>query len=87
MNVPDYWTTFHEYAIEWTPKKLTYFVDQVAYKSYSDPAMLPQNNHFMMLNSAVGGSWPGEPNNDTIFPAYHYIDYVRVSQRGEYETM
>eukprot|EP01043_Picozoa_sp_COSAG02_P001736 COSAG02_NODE_37_length_48203_cov_57.745708_20_plen_315_part_00 len=87
VKVPDYWTTFHEYAIEWTPKKLTFFVDQKPYKSYSDPAMLPQNNHFMMLNSAVGGSWPGEPNAATMFPAHHYIDYVRVSQRAEYEAI
>ena len=87
VKVTDYWSAFHEYAIEWTPSKLTYFVDQKPYKSYTDKTMLPENNHFMMLNSAVGGSWPGSPNADTVFPAYHYIDYVRVSQRADYDTV
>ena len=54
MKIPDYWTAFHEFAVEWTPTKLTFLVDQKPYKSYSDPAMLPVNEHFMMLNSAVG---------------------------------
>ena len=57
------------------------------YKSYTDPAMLPKNNHFMMLNSAVGGSWPGSPNAATVFPAFHYIDFVRVAQRAEYGAL
>ena len=84
VKVPDYWEQFHEYAIEWTPKGLTYYVDQTAYKSYTDPKQLPVNPHFMMLNSAVGGPWPGSPNAKTVFPAYHYIDYVRVSQKPSY---
>ena len=50
----------------------------------TDPKQLPVNDHFMLLNSAVGGPWPGSPNAQTVFPAYHYIDFVRVSQRHDY---
>ena len=34
----------------------------------------------MILNTAVGGPWPGEPDAQTKFPLYHYIDYVHVAQ-------
>ena len=36
--------------------------------------------YYMILNTAVGGPWPGEPNAQTKFPLYHYIDYVHVAQ-------
>lgn len=40
------------------------------------------DTHFYaILNTAVGGPWPGQPNADTQFPTYHRIDYVRVAQR------
>ena len=84
VDVETYYTEFHEYAVEWTPSKLTFFVDGVGYKTYADPGMVPVNEHFMMLNTAVGGSWPGSPDESTIFPAYHHIDYVRVSQKDTY---
>ena len=37
---------------------------------------------YLILNTAVGGGWPGLPSSATVFPAYHQIDYVRVSQRA-----
>jgi len=84
VDVPTYYTAFHEYAIEWTPTSLTYLVDGKPYKTYTNLTQLPVNPHYMMLNTAVGGPWPGLPNASTIFPAYHYIDYVRVSQKPSY---
>ncbi len=32
----------------------------------------------MILNLAVGGSWPGNPNSTTVFPAEIQVDYVRI---------
>eukprot|EP00041_Stephanoeca_diplocostata_P022076 m.523222 g.523222 ORF g.523222 m.523222 type:complete len:312 (-) comp21976_c0_seq3:396-1331(-) len=37
---------------------------------------------YAILNTAVGGPWPGQPNAQTQFPTYHRIDYVRVAQRA-----
>ena len=31
-------------------------------------------------NVAVGGNWPGSPDNTTIFPQTMAVDYVRVFQ-------
>ena len=83
--MPDFYEAYHEYAIEWTPARLTFFVDGAPYASFSDPATLPMNYHYMMLNTAVGGEWPGSPSAGTMFPAYHYIDYVRVAQKPSYD--
>jgi len=33
---------------------------------------------YLILNTAIGGSWPGDPNASTVFPVYHTIDYVKV---------
>jgi len=35
---------------------------------------------FMILNVAVGGNWPGNPNAETEFPTSMKVDYVRVFQ-------
>jgi beta-glucanase (GH16 family) len=49
------------------------------------PASLPAGKqwvfdrpHFVLLNLAVGGNWPGPPNAETVFPQRFRVDYVRV---------
>ena len=81
VHLPDYYSAYHEYAVEWTPADVTYFVDSKPYRSFTNVSQLPVNPHYLMLNTAVGGAWPGAPNASTVFPAYHYIDFVRVSQK------
>ena len=39
------------------------------------------NNPFIflfILNIAVGGGWPGNPDVNTVFPQRMIVDYVRV---------
>jgi beta-glucanase (GH16 family) len=45
---------------------------------------IPHTPHYLILNTAVGGAWPGNPDATTSFPQFHDIDYVRVYQRPEY---
>ncbi len=42
---------------------------------------MPQKPFFLILNTAVGGDWPGNPDETTVFPQYHEIDYVAVYTR------
>ncbi|WP_347330722.1 glycoside hydrolase family 16 protein [Marinimicrobium locisalis] len=43
----------------------------------------PFNERFhLLLNVAVGGEWPGAPNEQTSFPQEMIVDYVRVYQCG-----
>jgi beta-glucanase (GH16 family) len=75
---------FHVYAIEWTTNQIKWFVDGVQYFGVN-PISLPggtnwvfTNSQFILLNVAVGGNWPGNPTNTTIFPQLMTVDYVRV---------
>ena len=36
---------------------------------------------FLLLNVAVGGGWPGNPDATTVFPQTMLVDYVRVYRR------
>jgi len=79
-NGVDFTKDFHQYAIEWYPNGISWFVDNHIYKVVNSSDFTPSHPFFIILNSAVGGSWPGFPNAKTVFPQYHYIDYVRVYQ-------
>jgi len=76
---------FHAFAIQWAPQTITFFVDGVAYKTVT-PSSLPNgaawvfdNPFFLILNVAVGGNFPGSPDDTTQFPQEMIVDYVRVS--------
>jgi beta-glucanase (GH16 family) len=36
---------------------------------------------FLILNVAVGGAWPGNPDATSVFPQRMLVDYVRVYRR------
>ena len=75
---------FHVYAIEWATDVVRFYVDGHLFETRT-PADLPAGkqwvyNHpfFMILNLAVGGTWPGSPDTTTVLPAHMLVDYVRV---------
>lgn len=76
-NGPDFTAGFHEFAVEWWPGQIDWFIDGVLRHS-STNANVPNEPFFWILNTAVGGDWPGPPDATTTFPQHHYIDYVRV---------
>lgn len=78
---------FHTFAVEWEPNVMRFYVDGLLYKTRT-PADLPPGttwvfNHpfFIILNVAVGGGFPGNPDGTTVFPQTMQVDYVRVYQR------
>ncbi|MBZ5516712.1 MAG: glycoside hydrolase family 16 protein [Acidobacteriia bacterium] len=79
---------FHVFAIEWEAKFIRFYVDGKLYATRR-PSDLPSGANwvfnkpfFIILNVAVGGEWPGDPDSTTIFPQTMLVDYVRVYQRG-----
>jgi beta-glucanase (GH16 family) len=75
---------FHVYAIEWEPKAIRFYVDDQLYATRT-PADLPPDTKwvydhpfFVILNVAVGGIWPGNPDASSSFPQTMLVDYVRV---------
>jgi beta-glucanase (GH16 family) len=72
---------FHLFALEWEADAIRWYIDGKQVFTTSDG--VPHAPHFLILNTAIGGSWPGNPDETTVFPQYHDIDYVRVYQRNE----
>jgi len=75
---------FHVYAVEWIPGEIRWLVDEKEYKRIT-PSNLPSGaawvfDHpfFMLLNVAVGGEWPGEPDASLVMPQKMLVDYVRA---------
>ena len=78
---------FHVYNVEWEPDVIRWYIDSHLYHTVSR-ADLPPNTRwvfdhpfFLLLNVAVGGNWPGPPDESTVFPQTMLVDYVRVYQR------
>jgi len=78
---------FHRFAVEWSPETIVFFLDGVEYSRVT-PASLPRGAgwvfdqpFYLILNVAVGGNWPGPPDQTTVFPQEMLVDYVRVWQR------
>jgi beta-glucanase (GH16 family) len=80
---------FHIYAVEWTPGDIKFFFDDhlVAHRTSAD---LPTGTKwaydhpfYILLNFAVGGNWPGNPDDTTVFPQQMLVDYVRVYRSAE----
>lgn len=75
---------YHIYGINWTPEKIQwYFDDKVFYEWDITDNEYFHKPHFVKLNLAVGGSWPGSPIETTPFPAEYRVDYVTYSQTEE----
>lgn len=73
---PDFSEGFHTFALEWEGNALRWYVDDSLFYQTNDH--VPQEPFYIILNTAVGGQWPGNPDETTVFPQYHDIDYVRV---------
>lgn len=75
-------TGFHIFGIEWGPGFINYYVDDVLYNQIT-PADVPgewvfDKPFYILINLAVGGSFVGSPNAETVFPQTMLVDYVRV---------
>ncbi len=71
---------FHVFAIEWDSTSITWFVDGAKYYSATKSSPFDKRFH-MLLNVAVGGNWPGSPDEFTAFPQTMKVDYVRVYEK------
>ena len=90
--------SFHEFAVEWEPGEMRFYCDGKNYFTVNDwytrrqgfedvtfPAPFDQP-FYIILNVAVGGDWPGYPDDTTTFDekAQMLVDYVKVYQKKEY---
>lgn len=85
-------TAFHTYDMVWKPGSVQYFIDDPTfthpYASFTPSSLngLPGASwpfdggqaNFIILNLAIGGSFPGPPDGTTQWPSEMQIDYVRI---------
>ena len=81
LKGPDFSDDFHTFAMEWSPERIDWFVDEKL--EFSRTSEIPQIPFHIILNTAIGGDWPGNPDESTRFPQHHLIDYVRVYSREQ----
>ena len=75
---PDFSKDFHTFSIEWTPHSISWLIDDV--ERFTINKNIPNEKMYLYLNTAVGGNWPGSPDDTTVFPISYEIEYVRVYQ-------
>jgi beta-glucanase (GH16 family) len=78
---PDFSAGFHDFAVEWSPERIVWFVD--GEERFRSEDSIPKGKMFLLLNLAVGGDWPGSPNDQTQFPAALEVKYVRAYQKAQ----
>ncbi|NER19021.1 glycoside hydrolase family 16 protein [Spongiivirga citrea] len=80
-------TGFHVFGIEWSPEKINFYVDDVLYNQITPADVTGEwvfnKPFYILMNLAVGGSFVGSPNAETVFPQTMLVDYVRVYKNTE----
>lgn len=85
---------FHTYAVEWDPDQIRWYLDGVQFHAvssnqwYSSTATsnyrAPFDSPFhLLVNVAVGGAFPGNPDGTAVFPQTLDVDYIRVFRREQ----
>lgn len=77
---------WHTYGMIWSKGQIQYYVDSPTniYETFTPSSPgggtwpFDQGPQFILLNLAVGGSWPGSPDSTTVFPSTMLVDYVRI---------
>ncbi|WP_421804331.1 glycoside hydrolase family 16 protein [Flagellimonas sp.] len=80
-------TGFHIFGIEWGPEYVNFYVDDVLYNQIT-PEDVPgpwvfNKPFYILMNVAVGGTFVGSPDEETVFPQTMLVDYVRVFKELE----
>ena len=75
---------YHVYSIIWERNLIKWYVDYQLFHTVTQEIVgesYPFNNpNYLLLNVAVGGRWPGDPDESTVFPQKMVVDYIRVFQ-------
>jgi beta-glucanase (GH16 family) len=77
-------TAWHTYGMIWTKGKIQYYIDSPSniYETFDTSLAgtwpFDQGPQFIILNLAVGGSWPGNVDSTTTFPQTMQVQYVRI---------
>lgn len=80
-TVADTSSGYHTYGVDWEADKITWYFDGKQVYQVATPSDM-KKPMYIIANLAVGGSWPGNANSTTPFPAQMKIDYIRAYAGG-----
>ncbi|MFL6227178.1 MAG: family 16 glycosylhydrolase [Pyrinomonadaceae bacterium] len=78
---------FHVFAVEWEAGEIRWYVDGKLYETRSKSDLpagarwVYDHPFFIILNLAIGGEWPHDPDATTSMPQTLTVDYVRAYER------
>jgi len=67
---------YHTYRVEWFADSLLWYIDGAQRAKHTSNVTVGTLQ--LVMNTAVGGAFDGNPDGTTVFPQYHRLDYVRV---------
>ncbi|MFK7892350.1 MAG: family 16 glycosylhydrolase [Granulosicoccus sp.] len=76
---PDYSTNYHTFGMRWERGRIIWYVDGVETNRFESGSVADEDM-YILVNLALGGSWAGSPDGTTPFPATYSIDYIRAYQ-------
>lgn len=87
LSSGDFSQKFHVFSLIWSKDSLQILVDDIPYVNASRTNLTDgiypfDSPFFFIFNVAVGGNWPGPPDNTTQFPQRMFVDYVRVFKKN-----
>ncbi len=83
----DFAAGMHDYAVEWDPSQLRFYVDNNLYHTVDNPIQPAEVPMSLIINLAVGGDWPGSPDGSTVFPQTFDVEHARYWTRDESELI
>ena len=77
---------FHVFSLEWSENEIKWLLDGKLFSSFSKRDFgeinYPFNEEFfLIINLAVGGNWPGNPDINSYKNQKLIVDYVRVFEK------
>jgi beta-glucanase (GH16 family) len=86
LSTQDFSQQFHVFSLIWAQDSVQFLIDDQVFettgsKNVSSGTYPFNSAFFFIFNVAVGGDWPGPPDNTTVFPQRMFVDYVRVFQK------
>ena len=77
---PDFSHDYHVFGLQWDATTVIWSIDGTERFRHTGLTGVPQVDMYIIANLAIGGDWPGAPDNTTGFPGTYAIDYIRAYQ-------
>jgi len=66
----------YKVALQWNTDELIWYIDdKIVHRTANG---IPNQYMYIIINQAVGGNWPGEPDQDTDFPSEFTIQDIKI---------